>query len=416
MGDESNPPPRTKDLGSPSIQCPMLTSINYTVWSIRMRVTLRVSEVWETIDPGSTDQKMNDVATALLFQSIPESLILQVGDQGSAKTLWEAIRARHQGAERGKEAILQTLLADLDRVTMNDTDSVDDFAGKISGLALQSASLGEIIDESKLGRRPGVKTKQNLCFQIQTIKETMVDIKETEEAITEEVMVEEEAVEEDMVVVDMVEVVLVVVTTVEIVLAEAGDEEGHYASSCQAKEVAHQETNLNETHEADALYVHEVVFLNEDKVFPKNYDTNNESIWYLDNGASNHMTGNKEFFSSLDTSIRGKVKLGDGSFVNIVGKGSIVFVGKTGERRSLKEIYYISDLKHNIISLGQATEFGCEVNMKGNMLTLSDPAGRLLVRVTRSSNHLYKTPMEVEYPKCLYIQDNDTTLTWHARL
>ncbi|XP_010431329.1 PREDICTED: uncharacterized protein LOC104715634 [Camelina sativa] len=225
----------------------------------------------------------------------------------------------------------------------------------------------------------------------------MAVIKETKEAITEEVTVEEEVVEEDMVEEDMVEEdmveaemieeVLVEVTTVVIVLAEVGDEEvcwrcdkpDHYASSCPAKEVAHQETNLNETHEADALYVHEVVLLNEDKVFPKNYDTNNASIWYLDNGASNHMTGNKKLFSSLDMSITGKVKFGDGSFVNIVGKGSIVFVGKTCERRSLKKIYYITDLKHNIISLGQATEFGCEVNMKGDSLTLSDPVGRLLV-------------------------------------
>lgn len=123
------------------------------------------------------------------------------------------------------------------------------------------------------------------------------------------------------------------------------------------------------------------------------------------------MTGNVNFFSNIDNNIKGRVKFRDGSYVNIVGKGSITFIGKTGERRTLNDIYYIPELKHNIISLGQTTEGGCEINMKGDALTLRDPNGKLLFRVTRSTNRLYKTPMEISYPKCLYVQNNDATKT-----
>ena len=66
----------------------------------------------------------------------------------------------------------------------------------------------------------------------------------------------------------------------------------------------------------------------------------------------------------------------------------VTFVCKTGEKKALKDIYYIPDLKHNILSLGQATENGCEVNMKDVYLTLTDSHGRLLVRVTRSSSYI----------------------------
>jgi len=58
----------------------MLTQSNYTVWAMRMRVMLRVHKVWDTIEPGLTDDNKNDVATALIFQSIPEALTLQVGN------------------------------------------------------------------------------------------------------------------------------------------------------------------------------------------------------------------------------------------------------------------------------------------------------------------------------------------------
>ncbi|XP_033139578.1 uncharacterized protein LOC117131649 [Brassica rapa] len=145
--------PRTKDFGSTSIQCPMLSSTNYTVWSMRMKVLLRVHEVWDTIEPGSDDQKKNDVAIALLFQSVPETLILQVGEQTASKEIWNAIKSRHLGADRVREARLQTLMAEFDRLKMDDSDTVDDFAGKISGLSSKATSLGENIEESKMVKK-----------------------------------------------------------------------------------------------------------------------------------------------------------------------------------------------------------------------------------------------------------------------
>ena len=42
-----------------------------------------------------------------------------------------------------------------------------------------------------------------------------------------------------------------------------------------------------------------------------------EQRWYLDSGASNHMTGSKASFSELDDDVTGMVKFGDGSRVAI---------------------------------------------------------------------------------------------------
>ena len=39
--------------------------------------------------------------------------------------------------------------------------------------------------------------------------------------------------------------------------------------------------------------------------------------WYLDGACSNHMTGSREFFMSLDEGYKSKVKLGDGKFHDI---------------------------------------------------------------------------------------------------
>ena len=66
-----------------------------------------------------------------------------------------------------------------------------------------------------------------------------------------------------------------------------------------------------------------------------------EQRWYLDSGASNHMTGSKEAFSELDGNVTGTVKFGDGSRVAIRGRGTIIFRCHNDENRALIDVYYI---------------------------------------------------------------------------
>ena len=74
--------------------------------------------------------------------------------------------------------------------------------------------------------------------------------------------------------------------------------------------------------------------------------------WYLDSGATHHMTGRRELFSDLDTSVRGSVRFGDASRVEIQGVGSIVLQVKNGEHRVLQGVYFILALRNSIMSLG----------------------------------------------------------------
>lgn len=120
------------------------------------------------------------------------------------------------------------------------------------------------------------------------------------------------------------------------------------------------EAKDDDTQEADKLMMHKVVYLNERKMKPSAFDSDldTKNLWYLDNAASNHMSGNCTFFLDLDETITGNVKFGDDSRIDIRGKGSIWFLFKNGEKKILNNVYFIPDLKSNIVSLRQA---GCEV-------------------------------------------------------
>ena len=60
-----------------------------------------------------------------------------------------------------------------------------------------------------------------------------------------------------------------------------------------------------------------------------------EVVWYLDSGATNHMTGDCASFPELDTGMTRSIKFGDGSTIDICGQGTILFVCKSGEHQAI---------------------------------------------------------------------------------
>nr|ABW74560.1 polyprotein [Boechera divaricarpa] len=402
----------------------MFNATNYTVWAMRMKVGLRVHKVWKVIESSNQDSEKNDIATALLFQSISESLILQLGEQDTTKGIWEAIKTRHMGADHVREARLQTLNSEFDRLVMKDSDIIDNFAGNLFEISSRSAALGEVIEESKLVKKFLKSLPRYKFIHIIASFEQVLDLnttgnedivgrlkayeerngEETQRESQEKLMWSKDKQKKDKQKKDYSKVI-----------CYRCDKLGHFAKACPKTTQRQQEGNVAETEIADgALYMHEVVCLNEEKVLPKKYEAEGiyNNIWYLDNGAGNHMTGNKSFFVEMDETIIERVKFGNGSCVEIAGKGSILFVCKMGEQRSLNGIYYTPKLKHNILSLGQPTE----LQRMDDYLKMFDPCGRLLIQVTRTPNRLYKANMQIEKTMCLQANIDETSWRWHQRL
>jgi hypothetical protein len=137
--------------------------------------------------------------------------------------------------------------------------------------------------------------------------------------------------------------------------------------------------------------------------------------WCLDNGATHHMTGRREFFTELDSDVRGSVKFGDASVMEIKGVGSVIFVAESGEHRLLTGVYYIPVLRNNIISLGQLGESSSLVEIKDRVMRIWDRHHRLLAKVTRGTNGLYVLNVQVAQPLCLAAHWDDEAWQWHKR-
>ena len=133
----------------------------------------------ELIEVEGGDDEKNNMALALLVQSIPEALVLQVGELDTTKKVWDAIKTRHMGADRVKEARLQTLMADFDRLKMKDDESIDDFTGRLSEISSKSAALGEEIEETKLVKKFLKSLPRRKYIHIVAALEQVLDLKTT---------------------------------------------------------------------------------------------------------------------------------------------------------------------------------------------------------------------------------------------
>jgi hypothetical protein len=151
---------------------------------------------------------------------------------------------------------------------------------------------------------------------------------------------------------------------------------------------------------------HQVVHLNEEKVYSTDRDDDKDA-WVLDTGASNHMTGRREALASLDTTVRGTVRFGDGSLVEIEGIGSVMLQTKKVGHKVLTEVYFIPKLKSNIISLGQLEEGGCEIVIKKGLCSVYDVEGSLLAHAPRVQNRMYLLKTQLATPVCLVAKAND---------
>ncbi|GKE24898.1 hypothetical protein Tco_1436410 [Tanacetum coccineum] len=148
VGESSQPPVKDTTL---TFQCLILTSTNYTILRMRMKVLLRIHGVWDMVDPGLDNAKKNSIVKGLLFQLIPEDLVLQIGNL--RKEMWEAIKTCNLGVDHVKEARLQTLITEFENLKMSNNDTIDAYAAKLSGIASKSATLGEVMSDLKLVKK-----------------------------------------------------------------------------------------------------------------------------------------------------------------------------------------------------------------------------------------------------------------------
>ncbi|XP_017239790.2 uncharacterized protein LOC108212576 [Daucus carota subsp. sativus] len=143
--------------GTVSINYPMLSKSNYTVWSMKMQVFMEAQGVGEAVEPSdpevNVEKRMDKMALAAIYQGIPEEFMLTLVGKKTAKVAWEAIKTMCMGVERVQEARVQTLKGEFESLMMKDSEKIEDFCLKLSGIMTNIRVLGKSMEESSVVRK-----------------------------------------------------------------------------------------------------------------------------------------------------------------------------------------------------------------------------------------------------------------------
>nr|GEV45764.1 hypothetical protein [Tanacetum cinerariifolium] len=109
-------------------------------------------------------------------------------------------------------------------------------------------------------------------------------------------------------------------------------------------------------------------------------------LWIIDSGCSKHMTGNRALLTNFIEKFLGTVRFGNNDFAVIASYGDVVIRSMT-----IKKVYYVEGLGHNLFSVGQFYDKGLEVTFRKSTCFVRNEKGLDLLIGDRSEGFFFQS-------------------------
>uniref|UniRef100_A0A2N9FH80 Integrase catalytic domain-containing protein n=1 Tax=Fagus sylvatica TaxID=28930 RepID=A0A2N9FH80_FAGSY len=382
---------------------------HYDHWSMLMENFLRSKEYWSLVETGIpaaaegvelteaqqksiADQKLKDLKVKnYLFQAIDRTIMETILNRDTAKHIWDSMKQKYQGSTRVKRAQLQALRKEFEVLQMKEGESVDAYFARTLIIANKMKIHGENMQQVVIIEKILRSMTSRFDYVVCSVEESNNLDTLTIDELQSSLLVHEQRMN-----------------------GHGGDEQalkvthddriGHFQYECPKWE---KEANYAELEEKEEMLLMSYVELNQSR---------REDVWFLDSGCSNHMCANKEWFSDLDEEFRQSVKLGNNSKMAVLGKGNIR-LQIAGVTQVITDVFYIPELKNNLLSVGQLQERGVALLIQHGVCRVYHPKKGLIMQTAMSANRMFILLARIlpKAPTCFQTILEDNTHLWHCR-
>ncbi|KAL4014559.1 hypothetical protein IC575_026766 [Cucumis melo] len=425
-------------------QLPRFSGKNFNQWSIQMKVLYGSQELWDIVERGYTEvenqseltnqqlvelrenRKKDKKALFFIYQAVDEFIFERISTATSAKAAWDILRSTYQGEDKVKMIRLQALRSEFDFIKMKETETIEEFFNRILVIVNSLRSNGEEVGDQRV-------VEKILRSMPRKFEHIVVAIEESKDLSTLSINSLMGSLQSHELRLKQFDVNPEEAFQMQTSFrggsrgrrgghgrrgggrnydnrSGANSENSQESSSlsrgrgserkrlwrnqgdCWALKNGVGNTTMN-MHKEQKKIDEGILFLAcsvQDNVV--------EPTWYLDSGCSNHMTGNRSIFVTLDESFQSEVKTGDNTRLQVKGQGDILVKTKKGTKR-VTNVFYVPGLKHNLLSIGQLLQRGLKVSFEGDICAIKDQAGVLIAKVKMTANKMF--PLNFTYGKYL---------------
>ncbi|KAJ0589103.1 putative RNA-directed DNA polymerase [Helianthus annuus] len=441
---------------------PVFKGEGYEHWSLRMKTILRSKELWEIVYLGITAtgdgadnlkemRKKDAQAMTIIQQGVHDSLFSRIAAANTAKETWETLQVEFQGDSQVQAVKLQGLRRAFENLSMKEEEIVGDYFSRVMNNVGQQRSFGEEINDQKVVEKILRSLSPKFDYVIPSIEVTFDLGEMTPVKLMGLLQSQEERINTRM---NQEKISKATERQDEQALPVVQEQtrnsnwRGRGRGSPRGRGIGRGRGSLDKSKvpqcyvckkyghlKKDCWYNTEEpqvnVAANENEGEPDVFEdqhvfmvttTQSESKvlqWFMDSGASNHMTGKIENFIELNDSFKLNVKLGDKKNVRVEGKGTIIMYVNDTEFKILENVYYVPSLEYNLLSVGQFMRRGYSLLFDNGYCTVTKKStGKRLIRAPVATNNMF-----VVDPTCMVsvqdkspMQTDGESLRWHYRL
>ncbi|XP_057451592.1 uncharacterized protein LOC130743382 [Lotus japonicus] len=395
-------------------QPPFFDGEEYELWAARMTTHLEALDLWEAVEENYDVPELTTIPTMAqnhkekktknakarycLFTAVSGIILTRIMSLRSAKDIWDYLKAEYQGSESTRDMQVLNLAREFEMQSIKENETIRDYADRLLSIANKMRLLGKDFPDERIVQKILVTIPEKYELKISGLKESkhlsaIITLGELINAVEAQehgrMMRQEEGVQGDI-----------------------------FPSCPYCKKTNHPQTkcfwrpnveciNCGNMGHVDRVCKSEpkvamvTMEEQEDGLFfvTTCFATSNISSnsWLIDSGCTNHMTNDEKLFIELDKSIVSKVKVGNGDFISVKGKGTVVIESLTG-LKYIPDVLYVPDIDQNLLSVAQLVEKGFKVIFEDNTCVIKDAKGSDIFKVKMKAKCYALNLAEREFP------------------
>ena len=444
---------------------PVFNGENYQTWAVKMTVHLQALDVWEAIEedyeisplgvnPTVAQMKNHKEkktrkakAKACLFSAVSPLILTRIMQLESAAEIWKHLREEYQGNERVRNMQVMNLIREFEMVRMKESQTIKDYAEQLPTIANKVRLLAKEFSDERVVQKNFVTLPEKYEATISSLENT----KDLSSITLAELLNALQALEQRRLMRQgsSVEGAFQVKTQTNEGNTRRrknkknnnkpsnnnNQKTGTYPPCPHCKKTNHPQQKCwwrpdvkcnkcgrqghiericrtqqqqGETNVAAEQY-------QEEQLFSATCFANGSTSesWLVDSGCTNHMTYDQDLFREIDRTAISKVRIGNGEYIPVKGKGTVAIESLTG-LKLISDVLFVPDIDQNLLSVGQLVEKGFKVCFEDKNCIIKDAEGREVFNIKMKGKSFALNMLEDE--QIAAAQHENNTMLWHKRL